>query len=381
MKQSSIETPQRTAEAEANKIYFSARTQFHNAGDALINRELLRHLRAYGVVEVFTRGVPQAFIDSLRLTEREHHRGAAASFILRAAFSGFTRRFGSDRQAYFVLTPGDPITSLDAAALARAFMILCLALSGVRILRLGVSMTRPVRWRMAMEARLSRFIVHTGLRDSLSLKAARAAGLQNIAYFPDLVLTMDPPPERPRSNGEGPLCLGLAFRDDVLDAAARSALLDTVDRTISSISGRRPIKVLCVAQVATDAAFLEHLRARYAPLHDCELIDEQNPDRLAEVYRGLDIVLTNRLHGFLYSAANGCMPFALLCRERNQKIIGLLNDIGLADLWLDLAHFNTPGTVDLENLERARGRLIQAFRYSDHVARTRLDAVFSRETR
>jgi hypothetical protein len=357
-------------------FYFSAKTQYSNAGDALINREILRYLRDYGEIRAAVRDAPPEFLDELGLDAHERRYVGGGRLTLAAAIAGLAYRLGLGPRAVLVMSPGDPLMYMNMTMVYRGMLTIVLAILGAAVLRPGVSMTKDMPNLMRLEAIVSRFMLYTGLRDTHSLQATERAGFRNIGYFPDLALTL-PAPTRSSFPEDGPLRIGLSLRNDVLDGDGTVATLETAVRSaLRSIAGDRAVRLVLVAQVQRDAEFLSDLMVRLAPDYDCVLRDEQYLDPLAEIYGQIDVVLTNRLHSFLYSAAHGCVPYGLLWRDKNTKIVALLNDCGLADLWADLARCPEPAPT-LDGLQAARPSIRRAFAQAERLARQKLDALLA----
>ena len=317
-------------------FFFSANTQFDNAGDALINRELLKVLRSHGLVRVARSGAPDAFLRQLRLEEGELRYKGRRELSLAAAIEGLKARFFGARHPVLVLTPGDPGGPLDIDVLVRATLMLALNLVGVRIVRLGVSINRMSRSRLLLEAFLSRFYVHFGVRDTFSLTIAHSNGFRNVAYFPDLSLAL-PPAGRFKQRDPGVARVVVSLRYDNLDGDGKRALIAKLEQVIEALAGaQRTVSLHFLAQVGMDRAFMRELAARYGGPSTCMLTEEQDLDRLAELYSSTDIIVSNRLHALLFASANGAVPFGLLVPEKNKKIIALLGDLDLARHWTSL---------------------------------------------
>lgn len=363
-----------TQRPRADTIFFySAKTQFSNAGDALINRELLRHLRRYGEIRAAVAGAPADFLAEIGLREDERRFAGRAGMVVAAASAGLRRRLGRGPDAFLVLTPGDPLVPLSPSVLLGALAVAGIAASGTRVLRLGVSMTSNLPRRMRLEALLSRAIHFTGLRDTLSMAATERAGFRRSGYFPDFAMTM-PAVRRSARPDAAPLRIGLSFRDDRLGESGIEPLAVALESILADAARDRPVELALVAQVEADAVPAKLLLERFGARYPCSLVVERRLDRLAEIYRGIDLVLSNRLHGLLYAAANGCIPVGLLSRRANSKIVGLLADIGLGDLWVDLERDPAP-TLDLARLEALQPAVAQAFVRARGIACERFEVL------
>ena len=63
-----------------NVIFYSAKTQYQNLGDMIINREMLLQLRPYGKLIVDDKGVPEWFCKDLEINSDERSSNHGISF-------------------------------------------------------------------------------------------------------------------------------------------------------------------------------------------------------------------------------------------------------------------------------------------------------------
>ncbi|MEB2848151.1 polysaccharide pyruvyl transferase family protein [Endobacterium cereale] len=352
-------------------FFFSANTQYENAGDALINRELLKVLRRWGSVRVAQSGAPEAFMRQLCLEPEELHYESRPALWMGAFLAGTQARFSRTERPYLALTPGDPGGIFDRDVMLRGALTLMLTLAGVRIVRLGVSLGRMSRGRLRFEAFMSRFYVHIGIRDSQSLDLARAHGFLNCGYFPDFALALDPTERSPKTDDHFNVVVSL--RDDNLGWADRATLVRKLDQVIGAVSASQAVSLHFVAQVGIDGAFARYLKDRYAGRISSVMSEEQNIDRLANIYCRADLIVSNRLHALLLASACGAVPLGLLFPESNVKIVGLLGDLGLGDHWRnpnDEALPDVPGLM-------LRQKVVQAaFSNAGQMIGDRAEALF-----
>ncbi|TCU06827.1 polysaccharide pyruvyl transferase family protein [Rhizobium sullae] len=371
--------PAAQGESDRATFFFSANTQFDNAGDALINRELLKVLRVHGSVRAARSGAPETFLGQLRLEEGELQYKGRRDLWLAACMEGLKAQFFGARHPFLVLTPGDPGGPLDIDVFVRGALMLALNLVGVRIVRLGVSLNRMSSGRLWLEAFLSRFYVHFGTRDMLSLSRAQNAGFRNVTYFPDFSLALSPA-KRLHQRDHHVARIAVSLRDDNLDGDSRRALIAKLKQVLEAFSaGEHKISLHFVAQVGADADFMRELAACYGGPSGCMLTEEQNLGRLAELYSSTDIIISNRLHSLLFASANGAIPFGLLVPEKNKKIVALLRDLNLTRHWTSL---DTGEDVpDLSWLYAREEAVKAAFQRSGHLIEKHANAIFGASTR
>lgn len=361
-------TPRRTA-----RFFYSARTQYFNAGDALINRELLRHLRAHGSIEIAGCGAPGEYLAQLDLDAGEvAHRGRIG--LIAAAFAaGLRYRLGLDRaRPYLALTPGDPFWGFGVETVVSGLSTVALSIAGVRSIRLGVSFARRDRARLRWEAWMSRWSHALGLRDAASLDITRRAGFANVSYFPDLALTLPVHPRTARP-AQAPFRVAISCRLDKLGEEEASRLRARLSAILAQLSETRPITLAFVSQVRGDGARMKADFEDIATGYDAEIIEDIDLLRLGEVYRETDLALSNRLHCLLYAAAQGCLPMGLLSPTHDYKISGLLDTAGLDAFWESL---DADGLrFDPTRLETARPAIRRAFETGAAAAKAALEEI------
>lgn len=309
-------------------FFYSARTQASNAGDALINRELLRLLRAKGEIRAISGGMPPAFLHEMELAADEVI-GANNIDLFKALF---TQALHGGGQLYLVLTPGDIFGGASKDGIARGLVFPILRALGVRIIRIGASIGKFTPLRARTEAWLSRWSYFLGLRDAISIAAANGYGMKHIGPFPDLAFMLDRVARPARPIHTAALCL----RDDHSNDADREKLVRSIDSLLAADSA---LQVVCVVQVERDESFMRRLTERYQASHRTRFVQESRIDALLALYDDVDIVITNRLHSMLMAVSRGALPVALLDHEANRKIVGIMSDAG----WTRLIH--APGEL------------------------------------
>lgn len=361
--------------SKTKKFFFSPRTNYQNAGDALINRELLRILRGYGEVHASRSGAPQCFLDEIRLDRREIRHETRLGLWAAAFVAGTKARIRREEPPFLILAPGDPSGPIDAGLLVRNAFFALLVLAGVRLARLGVSFSRMSAARLRLEALTSRFYF-SGVRDSRSLAIAKQSGFANIFYFPDFAFALQPS-EHLRRKHDGALQIGVSLREDNLGKDRRALTIKRLEQLLLALENEGNYVVIrFIAQVDGDRAFMKELCERFSCRYDCTFVAEQKLPRLADIYRSVDVVISNRLHGLLFASAQGAAPFGLLIPECNQKIIAILEDLGLNECWIDAeAPDSTP--LDLSKLREKAGGVRAAFIKSAKLISYRVEALWA----
>ena len=111
----------------------------------------------------------------------------------------------------------------------------------------------------------------------------------------------------------------------------------------------------------------------------CTFVAEQTLPRLADMYSSVDVIISNRLHGLLFASAQGAVPLGLLIPECNQKIIGILEDLGLDDHWIDV-EAPDKAHVEISELREKVGDVRTAFARSAKLISDGFEALAAHET-
>lgn len=308
-------------------------TQFENAGDCLINRELVRLLAERGGVWLDLGGCPQGFGDQILAalppdSRRRWSRWPFYLAMLRARLRG--------RRCYWFLMPGGISGRRKDGALMGGLRDLPLPIAaamGVRICQVGASFGGLSRGHLATWRWRRRWLHRICPRDSTSAAYLQAHGIRHDGCIPDLAFNLFTPsgattaavPER------GEQAIGcLSFRTDLYPqqasdvAAAAMALLR---RPGAATMAWRPI-----VQVARDRPAMQtlqrELQAQGLPV-DPPVDLHADLEACLGFYRGLSLAISNRLHVLLMAASQGARILALTSGPGGAKLEGILRDLGL----------------------------------------------------
>lgn len=317
-----------------HRAFFNIKTQFDNAGDALIIRELIRLVTARMPAEVYTDRVPDGFRRMLEL-DRLPDVTAPEGGIYMLVISMLKARLRGIR-CYYFLTPGGVNGEVSATGLASLAVISLLVALGVRINQVGVSFERIGPWHARLLRWRSRILHTSAVRDTISERYARdELGLRLTHLMPDLAVNLfanDPliVPDPGRS------AIGFSFRTDK-DPAIKRRLVELVEAVC--IAAPPETEFRFIAQVGRDLPFMVELRDRIsaAGAAQTQVIDCHNSiDAAIEAYRPCRALVANRLHGLLLGLRAGAAPIALTTGDLDHKIRGVLESIGLDSRIVDL---------------------------------------------
>jgi polysaccharide pyruvyl transferase WcaK-like protein len=308
------------------RAFFSLKTQFENAGDALINRELLRLCAQRADVYLDLTRCPTEFVDSLGVNRFLPNAHLLGTFRLFAVMI-LSRVLGRD--AYYFVSPGGYVGEkrgmAAVAALLNTVVLGCFSAIGVRVCHVGVSFERLGPFHRRILTLRARFMSRTVVRDEDSAVYARELGIRVDEVAPDLAFGAASyrPLQRPGSG------IALSFRVDQLESQRADCV-----RLVRMMDDQLPpgVEFRFIAQVERDARFLRELSSEVASsrrpvsFHSVH----RHVDSALDAYLGCQFVVSNRLHALLFGLLSGAIPVPTIHSEVNGKVVGLFNSIGIS---------------------------------------------------
>lgn len=309
-----------------NKFYFNSKTQFENFGDAVISRELLKLARTKGEIHILAKNTPEDFLKIIDHESYIKHRSNLGFIIsiISCLFKGIN--------IYYLLNPGGFGGGVNKKEIIKQnFIILIyaiLSLFGVKLIRLGASLTNLSDKKGKLESRKSNYIHYNSYRDNLSMEIAKKNNIRTNDCFPDMAFLISTHLEKNKEkNG-----IILSFRN-----RNESIVYDVLKKSIDKISFLQNEKILFSSQVDFDFSFNKDLERLFTSNgYDASEINFSDKELYFELYKNTKLVLSNRLHVLLFSLVSGTRAIAMIEQEHDEKIIGIFKDLGLESLICDL---------------------------------------------
>lgn len=316
----------RSAKAQSRPCaFFSFKTQFENAGDALINRELLRLCALHSDVYLDLSRCPGEFAESLGVSRFASGAKLVGTFRL---FLTMVLSRVAGRDAYYFVSPGGYLGEKNgvaaAVAVVNSVILGCLGSIGVRVCHVGVSFERIgslhrriLRWRTS-------FMFRVLVRDFESFEYAQSIGVRVDGVAPDLAFGAAH--YRPWDRAGN--ALAISFRADQLDSQ-RSDFEALVRRLNECLP--MTVEFRFIAQVERDVRFLKQVAdglsgsARRVTFRDVH----NRVDLALDAYAGCRTVVSNRLHSLLFGFLSGAAPVPIVHPHVNEKVLGLFHSIGV----------------------------------------------------
>jgi polysaccharide pyruvyl transferase WcaK-like protein len=311
---------------------FSPSTQFENAGDALINRELIALAAEHAEMEVDIGRCPAAFARALNL------QAVAGIKVHRSALGLFVRMLVQrlrGQQVYYFLSPGGYHGGEHASATTalKTAVIALLHRAGIKVCLVGVSHENLDARAIARLRRRVPYLHKHLVRDARTRAYCEALGIRVDGLIPDLAFGAVHN-ERPASDGDRSLAPSFRF-----DRSADAASL--IEKAILVLDAGLPsdLAFRFVAQVARDVEPLrclsEKLQARGTRTVAFVNVWEDVESCLA-AYTGCFAVVSNRLHALLAGALQGAIPITAVNPDADAKIAGVMESVGLGEQVFDI---------------------------------------------
>jgi polysaccharide pyruvyl transferase WcaK-like protein len=358
--------------------YIDAATQIENLGDDIILRQLLRMLESRSTLSVDTRNVPDWAAEVIEIDPATVHLGG--SFTREILWRGLKSRLGrTGDRAYLFLKPGHiggryPVKQTLGRLGLVGLTTLCKAL-GVGVVRIGFSVDDLKQPLLQVERLQARVQSVYAPRDDVSDRYAESVKVRTTGRSTDLAYTL-----RVRDNPAIPRNRVVLSFAASTDGHLQEAYADKLSALLKAFvveleqSGR---PVTYCAQVVKDRLFGDRV---LGDDHAVERVSFQqsksSADAIFDAYQAADIVLTNRLHSFLFSLASGALAVVVTDPATHGKIVGIVNEMGLPELLVDIEGFSPQGLLEhTDRLSRDRDRILQAVAHYFDQQTDRLDAL------
>jgi polysaccharide pyruvyl transferase WcaK-like protein len=180
-------------------------------------------------------------------------------------------------------------------------------------------MSRVSSRRAALFARALKRASSVSVRDSNSLSVLRNAGVEAI-QIPDLAFLLTPVWKASNWNR-----VIVSFRAQT--EGERIAIFKSLPEILSGLGAGRD--VVATAQVRRDVELNKEIAEHFGlPFKSVLDPDEGRLQRAEELYRGCQLVISNRLHVLLLAGAQGAYPVPVLM-PHEQKVRGVMQDAGI----------------------------------------------------
>lgn len=298
--------------------------------------------------------MPPSYLDKLQQIKIAQRYKTQSAFIIQL-FLLATKRLLNPMlpRIYYVLNPGgftgmgtDNIKSV-LKQFALIFVYLALYILGVRIIRLGASYDNLSPLKIWLERIKSHFMYANTLRDKEALEYAAHIGLKKTSFFPDMAFMLKPnATELVIHPANTAPYVVLSFRSGEKDQAYDLKLTSALQALFAHSAEQTKV---FSSQVFFDISWNATLAQKLNIEGTKVVLDYNDEDQLFPVYREAEAVYSNRLHVLLFAMRQGVPAYPVVDLEKNVKITGIYQDLGLSTMVIDinnLANISTPKVPD-----------------------------------
>lgn len=363
-------------------IFYKTTADFNNTGEVLIYKSLLENLRRHGNVIIDdSNHIQPLFLSRIGVKDEErlhsHTRSSFVSYILQKSICNVFSR----KPIYFVTGVGDhKVKGAKKNLFSFCFLLLC-RICGMRVLRIGMSISFhgvAAKWS---ERLLSFVIPHYYVRDTLSLQACHAAGIRKAQLAPDMSWAYQIEQNKDAVSQDVNRVI-FSFRDYCTSKKDkepyRSDLIRAIGVVLNVVCTNPSVKVLFTYQCNQDLQFMTELKSHFPSYQQIEMVPELITLENANDYYGQSqIVLSNRLHVLLLSYKYGALPIGLTDLTGHKKIQGIFRDNGLDSLLIDIHQVDTSMVDSFQAITEQRNEYLEIIKTAEQKNRATLQQIFS----
>ncbi|MDD1414842.1 polysaccharide pyruvyl transferase family protein [Dolichospermum sp. ST_con] len=368
-----------------NVIFYSAKTQYQNLGDMIINREMLLQLRPYGKLIVDDKDVPEWFCKDLEINSDERSSNHGISFENLIIWYAFKAFFQKKYKIYFVIKPGHFYGELRFISLFKLFYFAIIKILGVRICRFGASIGPFTKATNFLEIFKSKLMYFYSVRDSLSKEYAHQIGIEKVVLFPDLAWLIQTPNKTVTPAKIYGKYVIFSFRNFTITNTLQNSmeyknnLFKSLDEIVGLVCQTLSYNLVISYQVDQDRDLCQELMQKYKNACKVFLIEERIDLQSAyNLYSGAYMVFSNRLHVLMLAMLSRALPVGVLDVIGHGKITGIFDDAKLTKLLINIYSQNcVADTVSyiIDNEDTIKKEIEYCFETRKNEARNLLNAI------
>ncbi|NJM21281.1 MAG: polysaccharide pyruvyl transferase family protein [Richelia sp. SM1_7_0] len=322
-------------------IFFSAKTQYQNLGDMIINREILLQLRNYGKLIVDDKGVPEWFCNDLEIDFYERSSNYNMTFEILIIWYALKALFKKECKIYFVLKPGHFYGEFSFIHLLKLLYFVIIKFFGVRICRFGASIGPFSKSMELIESFKSKLMYFYSVRDGISKDYAHQIGIEKVFIFPDMAWIMKATNESFVKPTKGDKYVVFSFRKSTHNLGAileyKNYLFETLDKIIELVCKKWSYKLVLSYQVEDDKNICQELMQKYKDIYNVSFMEKKiNLQTAYTLYSGAEMVFSNRLHVLMLAILSGSLPIGVVDIKEHNKITGIFADEELSNLIINI---------------------------------------------
>ena len=339
------------------KIFFKTTADFNNTGEVLIYKSLLEFLRNYGEIIVNDDNtIDKTFLSRICVQKEER-----LSSLTNSNFLPYMLRLCLSKNKVALVTGvGDhKISNIkDSIKNILSFnFLLLLRLFGLKIIRIGASMSFNGRIALLSEKLVSIPINHYYVRDSISYSNCLKAGVKKCKIAPDLSWGYSIKYNKEKKERE---CVYMTFRpycDDIKNNIDYKEHLTNVIIYVINALTQQNYKIVLCYQCLKDYEYMQYIYKNVANNDNVQLLNEMiTLDNADKYYCNAKFILSNRLHCLLLGYKFDAPTICLTDVDKHKKIVGIFNDNNISDAIIDIkqpmdkivSKINSTNLLDIE---------------------------------
>jgi len=334
-------------------VYLPLGSQGENLGDLMLNRSLARYCARnwHLVLDDHYEHVNDTYVKELGLPEGSFSMLSKRQDLpnLRSP-SGILKFLLSRHRAYdvFFRSPGGTWGSASWRACCKvAVYILFFAMlrfRGVKTASIGAHTNTDHLHgiRLSLERVFANLHTIYSYRNRELVEVLQRRGISNAQHIPDIFM-LETHDEEPLTHSEfhgrsKKYCV-LNFRRTIPEASNPKTYEDDLRKQIRSLLMFLPAdyEIIFAYQVKRDKDFAKELSQSTNDIRTVNVRPQQESvESAGELYRTASLVVTNRLHCFLYAFIQGSPAIALSNWQEHNKLRSTILDFGLGKQFLDI---------------------------------------------
>lgn len=348
------------------RILYPARIESDNLGDVLINGLLIRELSKHAMV--YLKGEPNKEIVNLIFERNQFKENIKVlpidiSSFSKAKIGVLKTLFRSIKFDFSFETPGHICSRPQLLnSVFKIFIdlskILIYRIFGVKYVRFGVTLGpyRGIEWKFVKF--ISQISYKTVVRDEENYNLLNRKKISNIFYKPDLafLLFQNPLIKNKSIEEKYQSDILLSFRGAIKGKGIEPLYFNLIKNgIISFLSKKNGLNLKLTHQVETDFE-VNTLINKEINLLDVnnELCDEKlSFSDAVNYYSNAKIIVTNRLHVFLFAMCVGTITGIITDKVNHKKLVSILNDLNLGDVFIDKEKHSMDNEIIMNNFKKS----------------------------
>ena len=301
-----------------DNFYLSLRTQYQNLGDYLIAQATIDFLSKKGKITLDIRNVPSKYIQIFTFPEDIE--------LVKVGFIEHVLKNRNKKWIYVIKPGGYAVSKSFKSKIKNILMSIYFRfikkISNSSVVKMPHSLDGEMKW--------SDIYYHNSIdkifsRDIETFQKILRNCKSKIFLASDMAMYYLNKPSKFTSldtEKKNKVIISLRFDRDDLEP-------EIAQKLVTLLSNQNKITSEYISQVTFDNDLNKSEAEKYNNIYYQYKIDNESLLNIQKAYSESNFVISNRLHSLLLGLINGSKPIALINREKDKKIIGCLNQLGI----------------------------------------------------